>query len=200
MIEVTNIKKSGELKLGMKDKNGNSINFVYGMVLTEKEVDKEVLEASLKDGLLKNYLYKGWIATKRINVQGAIIGAPMEFKGISANELDGTVKIHSTEAPLAISDAMVEAINNVATVKTEAPKVEEAPIVATEVTPVAVVPEPAKKKTGRPKATTKLNEQEIKDIKEVEEERPATPPTLIDVKAGEIASVVAEVKKEDEFI
>ncbi len=88
MIEITNLKKAGELKLGFKDRNGKPINFTYGMVLTDKMVDASVLKESMEKGTLSIFAKKNWVVFKKINVQGAIIGSPQSFTGLTPQEVE----------------------------------------------------------------------------------------------------------------
>ncbi len=88
MIEITNLKRVGELNLGFKDKNGKPINFTYGTVLTDKMVDTKVLEESMEKGTLSIFAKKNWVVFKKINVQGAIIGSPQSFTGLTPQEVE----------------------------------------------------------------------------------------------------------------
>lgn len=88
MIEITNLKKVGELNLGFKDKNGKPINFTYGTVLTDEMVDASVLKESMEKGILNIFAKKNWVVFKKINVQGAIIGSPQPFTGLTPNEVE----------------------------------------------------------------------------------------------------------------
>jgi hypothetical protein len=95
-IEITNLKKSGSLKVGFKDKNGKSIDFVYGMTIDENMVDKEMLEKSLKDGLLGAYLYKGWVVKGKVNVNNRIIGSPVKIEKIDNKEEINKIEAKNT--------------------------------------------------------------------------------------------------------
>lgn len=150
MIEITNIKKGGELTLGFKDKNGKSINYTYGMILTDEQVDSKVLEESMKTGTLSIYAKKNWVAFKRINVLGSIQGSPVAFKGISADEVDGTAKPRVNSA-IQVPEKVEEVVAEVKKeIKVEEPKVEEI---------VAKTTEP--KKAGRPSKQIKIEPQEV---------------------------------------
>jgi hypothetical protein len=114
MIEITNIKQGGELKLGIKGKDGKSIVFTYGMVINENIIDKVVLEDAMKNGLLASYLNKKWCIAKKVNVQGAIIGAPTDFKGISdkmvealENKQDPLTNRTATEEPTVMTISQI---------------------------------------------------------------------------------------------
>jgi hypothetical protein len=153
-IEITNLKKAGALKLGFKDKNGNSIDFVYGMTIDENMVDKEILEKSLKDGLLGAYLYKGWIVKGKINVNNKIIGSPVKIEKIEnkeeINKIESknilTDRISNQEPKVVkVEDIKMDANNNIIdeTVKKVEAKVEE-----------------VKKQRGRPRKYTSTSSSE----------------------------------------
>jgi len=164
-LVVTNLKRAGELKTGFKDKNGKSINFVYGMMLSDVAgpgviaVERTVLESSMTKGLLFDYLRKGWVAFKKINIQGAITGVAYDFKGIASNELDGTVKAQGTQEQKGITEQMIDKTINDIAVKAAQAKVAQAaqttPVVQEPVLVPANTPGKVEvSEAGTPKAST----------------------------------------------
>jgi len=187
-IEITNLYRGGELKVGFKGKNGKSIHFTYGMVITEEMADKELIKASLENGKLSNYLKKGWVATKKINVKGAIMGTPQDVKVIKAAELPEGVAVgkqeQNTPPPQqGISDKTVDAALEMERKATEEPKIITPETVVAEA--ITSEPKPEKveatetapKKRGRPKK--QIDAAEVKDISEIEPTEPVetTTPT-----------------------
>jgi hypothetical protein len=175
MIEITNMKTSGSLKLGFKDKNGNSIDFVYGMTISEKDVDKDILESSLKSGLLYAYLYKGWVVKGKVNVNNKIIGTPVKIEKIEnkeeINKIEAKVNNNknilndrlNTQEPkvIKVEDIPMDKDNNIVVNNVNNVVVESTNVVA------------ESKKRGRPKKEVKI-ESEIKnvnnEIKEIKNE------------------------------
>jgi hypothetical protein len=199
VIEITNLKKSGSLKLGFKDINGNSINFVYGMTIDENMVDKEMLERSLNNGLLGAYLYKGWVVKGKINVNNKIIGSPVKIEKIDNKEEINKIEAKnmltdrvSNQEPkvIRVEDIKMDANNNIIdeNVKKVEAKVEE-----------------VKKQRGRPKKDVSLsssetavvsnnNVTEIKNKENVTDGITDTPSTTIN------ATNISDKKEDEDFL
>ena len=127
MIEITCVYKGSPMSLDVKYKTGKKIlDFRYGAILTSEVVNEEDLKRSIESGILKQYIAKGWVLPKKVNVYGAIQGAPVEFKGITADEAvrelekqalaekqDIEIKEDKKEEPAVEgSDKIVEALEN----------------------------------------------------------------------------------------
>jgi len=182
MIEITCLLRNANIQLDFNGKDGKLIkNFGYGQVLNEDNCNLADLEKSMESGILKTFLKKGWAVAKKINVQGAIIGAPVEFKGISSTEVD---------AIMAKKQADAEAEAKKIEAKVEEPKAE----VKAEVAPAEVIP---KKKTRKPKI------ENVKSITEVETEGEEVKVEEIkeEVKPEAPKEVLKEApKEEDDFV
>lgn len=178
MIEITCVYKGSPMSLDVKYKTGKKIlDFRYGTVLTSEVVNEEDLKRSIETGILKQYILKGWVLPKRVNVYGAIQGAPVEFKGITADEAvrelekqaeaeknieikeDKTIepKIESSnkivEEPTDEDEKIVEELEN-----QDEQLVEE---IKSEVEEKPVVEKPKGKRGRKPKAVKATNIEEI---------------------------------------
>jgi hypothetical protein len=200
VIEITNLKKAGSLKLGFKDINGNSIDFVYGMTIDENMVDKEMLEKSLNNGLLGAYLYKGWVVKGKINVNNKIIGSPVKIEKIDNKEEINKIEAKNTltnrlpnQEPkvIRVEDIKMDANNNIIdeTVKNK----------------LEAKTEEVKKQRGRPKKDVSLsssettvasnnNVTEIKNKENVTEGITDTPSTTIN------ATNISDKKEDEDFL
>jgi hypothetical protein len=200
VIEITNLKKAGSLKLGFKDRNGNSIDFVYGMTIDENMVDKEMLEKSLNNGLLGAYLYKGWVVKGKINVNNRIIGSPVKIEKIDDKEEINKIEAKNTltnrlpnQEPkvIRVEDIKMDANNNIIdeTVKNK----------------LEAKTEEVKKQRGRPKKDVSLsssettvannnNVTEIKNKENVTEGITDTPSTTIN------ATNISDKKEDEDFL
>jgi hypothetical protein len=173
MIEITCTLPNLVSTLDFNDKNGKMIHFRYGQTVSEETCNAEDLKASMEKGILKIFIDKGWAVAKKVNVNGAIIGAPVPFKGISSTEVDAIIAKKNADA-----DAEIEAKMNAEAEKLGA-KVEE---------PQAEI-KPAEPVKARKKRVKKAEAAEIKPIAEVAVE-------------GEQAIKKEEtpVQKEDDFV
>jgi hypothetical protein len=160
MIEITCLLRNANIQLDFNGKDGKLIkNFGYGQVLNEDNCNLADLEKSMESGILKTFLKKGWAVAKKINVQGAIIGAPVEFKGISSTEVDAIIAKKQADAEV---EAKIQAEAKKLGAKVEEPKTEEPKAeVKSEVAPTEATP---KKRTRKPKI------ESVKSITEVETE------------------------------
>src|SRR5271157_1723167 len=104
MIEITCLLNNAIVQLDFNDKNGKMIeNFGYGKVINEDNCNVEDIRKSMEGGVLKVYLDKRWAYARNINVKGAIIGAPVPFKGVSDTEVE-TIMAKKQEIDIKIED------------------------------------------------------------------------------------------------
>jgi hypothetical protein len=182
MIEITNVKKSGEIKLGFKGKDDKTIDFCYGKTIDETMVDKETLENSMKNGILAGCLYKGWAIKGKINVNNKIVGTPQTFKQVTAQE------VKTIEPKIELSENKDLIVNEVG-ISMEPKKVEEVKqaTIKSDVVETNEVKTEEKKGRGRPrKATTEVN-AEVKE-----------PNTAVENKVEVKENVVRENKNDEE--
>ena len=180
MIEITNLKKAGELKLGFKDRNGKPINFTYGMVLTDKMVDASVLKESMEKGVLSIFAKKNWVVFKKINVQGAIIGSPQSFTGLTPQEVE-KINVNKNTAIIPPDNYLDTLIPEIPPTAVNQPNVnaevkEEVAVVATEVSATEV------------SATEATENAEVKEVKVEKSKKNKT------VKADKVVEAVEENK------
>lgn len=175
MIEITCTLPNLVSTLDFNDKNGKMIHFRYGHTVSEETCNVEDLKASMEKGILKIFIDKGWAVAKRVNVNGAITGAPVPFKGISSTEVDAIIAKKKADA-----DAEIEAKMNAEAEKLGA-KVEE-PVIETKPT------EPVK---ARKKKVKKIETVEVKPIAEVENDGE---------QAIKVEAPIEPKKEEDDFV
>jgi hypothetical protein len=90
-IELTNVKKQGDLSIGLKGKDGKALDFGYGKTITEDMVDRDKLIQAMEHGNLKSFIYKGWVIKGKVNVNNQIFGSPTEFKKIEVPTVEKEV-------------------------------------------------------------------------------------------------------------
>lgn len=156
MKKITCVYKGSPLRLFIKDKKGKEImDFSYGKVLSEKDVDNKDFEESYKKGRIRSFIKKGWILDKEVNVKNKITGTPHDMKkiddkqkGVTSETADNYMGQNKNEKT--IEEKMEEEAKRMG-IKSKKEKTEE---------------KLKSKKRGRPKK--KVNES-LKKNKEVEE-------------------------------
>lgn len=175
-MEFTNVKQGGELRTGLRGKDGKLIVYTYGMTLDDKLVDEDKLKNCAETGLISAYIKKGWVVKGKINTANKIIGTPVTFekievKGGSLNEPGVAVgaqeevkpKVYSTPVTNPETKVVEGDITPIETPKAEAIKADDKP-----------------KKRGRP-AKLKTADEVIAEVKtepvsEVKTETPTVKP------------------------